>query len=220
MGGDFELSTIGRLETLQEVFENVLCRKIGKPFYFLLIIMAIALLGSCANHESSKKLITSEELVPQDLNYVVSLSRSREPVAKLLFFKENGEQYRELDYRGSSIHSLNYFHHTFFMHSNRTNKHYRLNDSDGFEAFSLTSTKSEFRDSPTWFAISDETGLIETMNYGRKKGGDYLSGVIYDYDGEKREVLLKWEYLNGGISTKDQIFIESYNDERKRNGIG
>lgn len=181
---------------------------------FLPVVLVIALLVSCGVEENS--LVDFKET---DLKYLVSLSRSREKLSKLLFYDNDGNLYKELNYKGSSINSLNQSDNKLLMYSNRTNEHYSFDSSVGFHKFSLTSKKSDISNAPTWFVVADEDCLIETINFGRQKGSAYLSSVIYDYNGEKKEILLEWEYLNNAISVGDKIFIESYNELVKKNGL-
>lgn len=85
----------------------------------LLLVITLIFLGGCSyknNNEYKKIDIENSE-------YIVSLSRAREPYSKLLFFNSDGTLLQSYDYDGYSINSINFFKEKLYLTSNRLNKH-------------------------------------------------------------------------------------------------
>lgn len=187
--------------------------KIKGIFIFLPIVLVIALLVSCSKKETFLQTDISTS------KYIVSLSRIREKKAKLFFIDYDGKTYKTLDFKGASIYDMNYCEDKFFLYSSRINEHYTLDSLNGFKKFSLKSSKSNVKDIPVWFAVSNGDNIIEGINIGIKDTVDYLSSIKFEHAGNKKEVLLKWEYLGNAIEINEHIFVETYNEKMGRRGI-
>ncbi|MGF3225950.1 hypothetical protein [Facklamia sp. P12932] len=180
--------------------------------YILFLVLLMIFAVSCKKNQFS---LTKNK---NDIDYVLSLSRSRENRSTLLFISNDGTIKEKLKYKGASINSLNYIDDKIYMHSSRTNDHF-IYDDNGFEKFSL---ESEYADSPnitTWFVKKGNDDLIEGINVGLIDTDYYLSSLAYSNNKVRNEILLKWEYLDDAIEVNGKIFLEAYNEKTSKYSI-
>lgn len=148
-----------------------------------LFIATLIFLVGC----SHKEINEDEKVNIENSNYIVSLSRARDPYSKLLFLKGDGTLLQSYDYKGYSINSINYFKGKLFLTSNRLNEHYILDSSGKIEKYSNVTERNDNKYLASWFTKIGENTLIETVNIGRVNN-KYLSNIIYSYAEGKKTV--------------------------------
>ncbi|KJQ68416.1 hypothetical protein TZ90_00782 [Streptococcus mitis] len=179
-----------------------------------LFIATLIFLVGC----SHKEINEDEKVNIENSNYIVSLSRARDPYSKLLFLKGDGTLLQSYDYKGYSINSINYFKGKLFLTSNRLNEHYILDSSGKIEKYSNVTERNDNKYLASWFTKIGENTLIETVNIGRVNN-KYLSNIIYSYAEGKKNCTLENQYLNGAVDKYGKIFVESYSENDGKNGI-
>ncbi len=148
--------------------------------------------------------------------YVVSLSRSMESGAVVLYLGPDGEAVGSCSVPGMSFNDLLRVENTLYLYSNRRNEHFALKSGMPLEAFQVRGEAypgGEY--DASWFAAVGEGTQIETMNLGYVDGA-YWSVLLYDCNGP-REMLLKNMLLNGAVDYDGQIFVEAALDDSDTN---
>lgn len=184
------------------------------PPISVLLVATLIFLVACTHENIS----TDKKVNIENSKYIVSLSRAREPYLKLLFLNSDGALLQSYAYKGYSINSINYFKGKLFLTSNRLNEHYILDSNGKIEKYSNANEQKNNKYSASWFTRKGEKTLIETVNVGRINN-EYLSDVIYSYKGQKKRSTLVNQYLNGALDKNGKIFVESYSENDKKNGI-
>lgn len=180
----------------------------------VLLVASLIFLVGC----SSKNIIKDKKVDIENSKYIVSLSRARAPYSKLLFLNSDGTLLQSYDYKGYSINSINYFKEKLFLTSNRLNEHYILDSNGKIEKYSNANGQKNNKYLASWFTRTGEKTLIETVNVGMVNN-KYLSNIIYSYKGQKKDCILENQYLNGALDKNGKIFVESYSENDKKNGI-
>lgn len=179
------------------------------------IMVILLLLSSCTQFRELQKI----DVDLTNCKYVISLSRSMENDAKLIFLDNKGNILEDYDYDGISINSLTEYDNKFYMHSSQINEHYLIDEEREIEKFSLLENEHEDGEYiPSWFVAPGKSSLIETLNIGIVNNS-YLSSIIYSKNNEKQEIILKDQFLNNALEYDDKIFIETYSEINESNGI-
>lgn len=180
----------------------------------VLLVATLMFLVGCSNENINK----DKKVDIENSKYIVSLSRARDPYSKLLFLNSDGTLLQRYDYKGYSINSINYFKEKLFLTSNRLNEHYILDSNGKIEKYSNSNEQKNNKYLASWFTRTGEKTLIETVNVGMVNN-KYLSNIIYSHKGQKKDCILENQYLNGALDKNGKIFVESYSENDKKNGI-
>ncbi len=177
-------------------------------------MLILFLLVSCAKNDINK-----DSSIPlESSKYIISLSRSREANAKLLFIKDNNLPPYEYNYDGYSINTINYFDQKLYLSSNRVNEHFILDSNGEIKKYANEYEGKNDKYFASWFTRASNDTLIKTANIGFIDG-KYISDVIYNGEDSEKRVSLENQYLNNGLVKNDKLFIESYHEIDKKNGI-